>query len=39
MTTNGNEGRDSKRWIRADLHVHTPASEDYAEPQVTYWDG
>src|SRR6266545_2200885 len=38
MTTNGNEGRDSKRWIRADFHIHTPASEDYAESQVTYLD-
>ncbi len=26
------------RWVRADLHVHTPASEDYAEPDVTYLD-
>ncbi|NJL56682.1 PHP domain-containing protein [bacterium] len=26
------------RWIRADLHLHTPASEDYAEPDVTYLD-
>jgi Putative DNA-binding domain len=37
MTANGHE-RDGKRWIRADFHVHTPASEDYAEPQVTYLD-
>src|SRR6185503_13967137 len=38
MATNGNgsDTRDGYRWIRADLHVHTPASEDYAEPQVTY---
>lgn len=26
------------RWIRADLHIHTPASEDYAEPDVGYLD-
>lgn len=26
------------RWIRADLHIHTPASEDYAEPGVSYLD-
>src|SRR5258706_12639045 len=38
MTINGNDGRDGKRWIRADFHIHTPASEDYAEPQVTYLD-
>src|ERR1041384_7552976 len=36
MTTNGTHARDGYRWIRADLHIHTPASEDYAEPQVTY---
>ena len=36
MTTYENDERDGLRWIRADLHVHTPASEDYAEPQVTY---
>jgi len=36
MTTNGTHVRDGYRWIRADLHIHTPASEDYAEPQVTY---
>src|SRR5919198_1569685 len=38
MTANGNNGRDGKRWIRADFHIHTPASEDYAEPHVTYLD-
>ncbi len=37
MTANGHE-RDGKRWIRADFHIHTPASEDYAEPHVTYLD-
>ncbi len=26
------------RWIRADLHIHTPASEDYAEPGISYLD-
>lgn len=36
MTTNGFDVHEGKRWIRADLHIHTPASEDYAEPQVTY---
>src|ERR1044071_5120825 len=36
MITNGNEVRNGKRWIRADFHIHTPASEDYAEPQATY---
>jgi hypothetical protein len=33
---NQNEMRNGMRWIRADLHIHTPASEDYAEPEVTY---
>ncbi|MFN8567918.1 MAG: PHP domain-containing protein [Kouleothrix sp.] len=36
MTTNGNSVREGYRWIRADLHIHTPASEDYAEPNITY---
>jgi hypothetical protein len=36
MTTNGSNVREGYRWIRADLHIHTPASEDYAEPHVTY---
>lgn len=30
------ETRNGLRWIRADLHIHTPASEDYANPEVTY---
>lgn len=34
MTTT--DVRNGMRWIRADLHIHTPASEDYAEPQVTF---
>lgn len=34
--TNGKDTRDGMRWVRADLHIHTPASEDYAEPNVTY---
>lgn len=24
------------RWIKIDLHIHTPASEDYAEPDVDF---
>lgn len=36
MTTSENDVRDGRRWIRADFHIHTPASEDYAEPHVTY---
>lgn len=26
------------RWMRVDLHIHTPASEDYAEQNVSYLD-
>ncbi len=29
---------DQKRWFRVDLHIHTPASEDYAEPNATFLD-
>ena len=29
---------DQKRWIKVDLHIHTPASEDYAEPSVAFLD-
>src|SRR6266542_3781248 len=36
MTTNGSNVREGHRWVRADLHIHTPASEDYAEPHTTY---
>lgn len=28
--------RDQKRWIRIDLHIHSPASEDYAEPDASF---
>jgi hypothetical protein len=36
MHSNGKDARDGMRWMRADLHIHTPASEDYAEPHVSY---
>lgn len=29
---------DQRRWIRVDLHIHTPASEDYAEPNISFLD-
>ncbi|GAB4175193.1 MAG: putative DNA binding domain-containing protein [Roseiflexaceae bacterium] len=38
MHSNGKDERENMRWIRADLHIHTPASEDYAEPHVSYLD-
>ncbi len=32
-------GRDAaKNWRLMDLHLHTPASNDYQEPEVTYLD-
>lgn len=30
--------RQAMRWYRVDLHLHTPASEDYVEKDVTYLD-
>ncbi|MEX1020374.1 MAG: RNA-binding domain-containing protein [Litorilinea sp.] len=27
-----------RRWYKVDLHLHTPASRDYEEPQVSYLD-
>lgn len=32
------DSRAGMRWLRADLHIHTPASEDYAEPNISYLD-
>ena len=31
-------GSSSPRWVRIDLHINTPASEDYAEPHATFLD-
>jgi len=28
----------SRQWRRMDLHLHTPASNDYQEPRITYLD-
>lgn len=25
-----------RRWVKVDLHLHTPASHDYEEPQISY---
>lgn len=38
MSQNGNGAPQGMRWYRADLHIHTPASEDYAEPDATILD-
>lgn len=36
--SNVTDERNGLRWVRVDLHIHTPASEDYAEPEVSYLD-
>ena len=30
--------KPSRHWRRVDLHIHTPASSDYQEPNITYLD-
>ncbi|MBP8251777.1 MAG: PHP domain-containing protein, partial [Herpetosiphon sp.] len=30
------KGTSNGRWMRLDLHIHTPASEDYAETSVSF---
>lgn len=30
--------RDQMKWYRVDLHLHTPGSDDYLEPEVSYLD-
>jgi PHP family Zn ribbon phosphoesterase len=32
------KGKQQLQWRRVDLHIHTPASACYAEPNVTYLD-
>lgn len=36
MRISGETKRGNQRWIRVDLHIHTPASEDYIEPDRSY---
>ena len=31
-------GRSSMQWYPVDLHIHTPASSDYQQPDATYLD-
>jgi hypothetical protein len=31
-------GRGKQQWVRIDLHLHTPGSADYAEPDASYLD-
>jgi hypothetical protein len=36
--TNNHAGKKSNQWYNMDVHVHTPASEDYQQSEVTYLD-
>ena len=38
MTKRRRRTRSKSKWRRVDLHLHTPASADYQEPQVSYLD-
>jgi hypothetical protein len=33
-----NSNNPSRQWRRMDLHLHTPASNDYQEPDISYLD-
>ncbi|MFV1859698.1 MAG: PHP domain-containing protein, partial [Anaerolineales bacterium] len=30
--------KQERNWVVVDLHMHTPASSDYREPEITYLD-
>lgn len=38
MTRKRRNNRDKLNWYRVDLHLHTPGSNDYLEPGVSYLD-
>lgn len=38
MSRKQRDSRNEMSWYRADLHLHTPASNDYQEPRATYLD-
>ena len=38
MSNKHHAGRGSRQWCRVDLHLHTPGSADYGEPQISYLD-
>lgn len=38
MSRNSNRNRNTRRWCVVDLHLHTPASSDYQEPEASYLD-
>jgi len=38
VTRKRKNNRDKLNWYRVDLHLHTPGSQDYLEPNVSYLD-
>ncbi len=38
QSSNKPQQQQQRKWYKADLHLHTPASHDYEEPQATYLD-
>jgi hypothetical protein len=38
MSRSNHAGKKSNQWYTMDVHVHTRASEDYQQPEVTYLD-
>lgn len=32
------QAKPQRKWYKVDLHLHTPGSNDYEEPQATYFD-
>ena len=30
--------KKSRKWYSMDIHLHTPASSDYQEPNISYLD-
>lgn len=34
----GRSRKSSRQWRRMDLHLHTPGSSDYQQPEITYLD-
>jgi hypothetical protein len=38
MNRNNTAGKKPNQWYTMDAHIHTPASEDFQQPDVTYLD-
>jgi hypothetical protein len=38
MSNKKSEGKTNNKWYNMDIHIHTPASEDFQQPGVTYLD-